>query len=127
MPEQVIPRAENLEEILTSLHTQLYIMRSQVEAWQSSSFASDLRNVEDEKTEKAFSLMEQCCQMDWEIGQSLLALLQDARAVYAQKDSSSLNFMGTPSPMLNKSPLNAATRRHPSSVVTAASSSLTAN
>jgi hypothetical protein len=127
VPEQVIPQSAKLDEVLTSLHAQLYVMRSQVEAWQSSSTASNGTDFEDEKTERAFSLMERCCQMDWEIGQNLLALLKAVRGGREQKDSSSPLLMGTSSPILSKSLPKATPRRHPSAVVTAASASLTAN
>jgi hypothetical protein len=124
--EQVTPTAEKVEEVLASLHAQLYLMRSQVAAWQRSSTASGAMKVEDEKTEKAFSLMEECCQMDWEIGQRLLEILHAARGTREQKDSFLLHLMGTPSPILSKSLPNGMPHRHPSFVV-AASSSPTAN
>jgi hypothetical protein len=117
-----MPQPANLEEMLASLHTHLYVMHSQVAAWQSSSAPSSRTEYRDARTEKALCLMEECCRLDWEIGQNLLAVLQSVREKGEQRDSSSATPMGTALPMLSNSLPNGDLVRHPSSIVATTSS-----
>jgi hypothetical protein len=125
--DRVNPKALSLEELLTNLHTQLYVMRSQVAAWQSDSAASCDRGEEGETTGRALSLMETSCDLDWEIGQTMLAVLKGIRKTDEQTDSSSSAQKGTTLPTLNKLLPKTPPLRHPSSIMTAPSSSLAAN
>jgi hypothetical protein len=127
VPEQTTPKFGNLEDTLTCLHAQLYVMRSQVAAWQSSSAPSTPTNHPDAKTGQALSLMEECCWMDWEIGQSLLNILHSVQGKCEQPNSSSADPMGTGLPILSNSLPKAKLVRHPSSILAAVSTSLAAN
>ena len=127
MPEQAMPPSANLEEMLASLHTHLYVMHSQVAAWQSSSAPSPRTEHRDARTEKALSLMEECCRMDREIGQNLLAVLRSVREKCAKRDSSTATPMGTDLPILSNSLPKGDLVRHPSSILAATTSSHAAN
>ncbi len=127
MPERSIPKSEKLEQMLTSLHTQLYVLHSQVAAWQSASASFTRANAPDAKTKKAFSLMEECCRMDWKIGQSLLAILHSVWGKGEQRGSSPAALMGTGLPMLSNSLPKPSPVRHPSAIVAATACFLSAN
>jgi hypothetical protein len=122
-----MPPSVKLEDMLARLHTQLYVMHSQVAAWQSSSAPSPRTEHRDARTEKALSLMEECCRMDWEIGRSLLAVLQSVREKCEQRDSSTATPMGTDLPILSNSDPNGDLVRHPSSILASTTSSHAAN